>query len=146
MFYLERGNYDSSISLRFNLQPALYQQIKKVDQNGKPLQNAEFELYAVETPAGVDLENVADVKLQQVKPEGAALAKLVTDANGEARFLSGTTSRDGQEQAFNFSDRYNPRRALPALHPGARRRLPTDISRCQATCCCASIPPTRCSR
>lgn len=42
MFYLERGNYDSSLMMRFNLQPALYQQIKKVDQNGKPLQNAEF--------------------------------------------------------------------------------------------------------
>ena len=31
MFYMERGNYDSSLALRFNLQPALYQQIKKVD-------------------------------------------------------------------------------------------------------------------
>lgn len=134
MFYLERGNYDSSISLRFNLQPALYQQIKKVDQNGKPLQNAEFELYAVETPAGVDLENVADVKLQQVKPEGAALAKLVTDANGEARFLSGTTSRDGQEQAFNFSDRYNPETGAGLLYilretkaPDGYKPLPSDL-------------------
>ena len=34
MFYLERGNYDSSIALQFNLQPPLYQQVKKVDQNG----------------------------------------------------------------------------------------------------------------
>lgn len=68
MFYLERGNYDSSLMMRFNLQPALYQQIKKVDQNGKPLQNAEFELYQVDTPAGVTLGNVADVQLDDVQP------------------------------------------------------------------------------
>ena len=34
MFYLERGNYDSSLQMRFNLQPSLYHSIKKVDQNG----------------------------------------------------------------------------------------------------------------
>ena len=45
MFYLERGNYDSSLSLRFNLQPRLYQQIKKVDQNGDPINGVEFKLY-----------------------------------------------------------------------------------------------------
>lgn len=107
MFYLERGNYDSSLMMRFNLQPALYQQIKKVDQNGKPLQNAEFELYQVDTPAGVTLDNVADVQLDDVQPVGAPLAKLVTDANGEARFMSTVLSIDGQLQPFNFSDRYN---------------------------------------
>lgn len=107
MFYLERGNYDSSLMMRFNLQPALYQQIKKVDQNGKPLQNAEFELYQVDTPAGVTLDNVADVRLDDVQPVGAPLAKLVTDANGEARFMSTVLSIDGQLQPFNFSDRYN---------------------------------------
>lgn len=30
MFYLERGNYDSSIALRFNLQPLLYHRIEKI--------------------------------------------------------------------------------------------------------------------
>lgn len=37
MFYFERGNYDSSLALKFNLQPALYQQIKKIDQNGSSI-------------------------------------------------------------------------------------------------------------
>lgn len=45
MFYLERGNYDSSIALRYNLMPQLYQQIKKVDQNGDSMQGVEFQLY-----------------------------------------------------------------------------------------------------
>ena len=37
MFYLERGNYDSSLQMRFNLQPPLMHSIKKVDQNGDAL-------------------------------------------------------------------------------------------------------------
>ncbi len=134
MFYLERGNYDSSISLRFNLQPALYQQIKKVDQNGKPLANAEFELYEVETPAGVDTTNVADVKLSEVHMVGAPLAKLVTDANGEARFLSDTASRDGQDQAFNFADRCDATTNAGLLYilretkaPNGYKPLPNDL-------------------
>lgn len=45
MFYLERGNYDSSIALRFNLPPLLYQRIEKVDQDGQPLPGAEFVLH-----------------------------------------------------------------------------------------------------
>lgn len=134
MFYLERGNYDSSLMMRFNLQPALYQQIKKVDQNGKPLQNAEFELYQVDTPAGVTLGNVADVQLDDVQPVGAPLAKLVTDANGEARFMSTVLSIDGQLQPFNFSDRYNADTNAGLLYilretkaPDGYKPLPSDL-------------------
>ena len=49
MFYLERGNYDSSIALRFNLQPLLHQRIIKVDQYGKPIEGVTFDLYGAST-------------------------------------------------------------------------------------------------
>ncbi|MCI8775013.1 MAG: hypothetical protein HFI50_14020 [Lachnospiraceae bacterium] len=45
MFYLERGNIASNLSLSFNLQTARYNQIKKVDQNGNAIENVEFALY-----------------------------------------------------------------------------------------------------
>lgn len=107
MFYFERGNYDSSLQVRFNLQPALYQQIKKVDQNGNPLAGAEFDLYEVTVPDGTNAENAADVTLDQVSTVGAPLAHVVTDQNGEAKFTSGELSRDGEQEPFNFSDRYD---------------------------------------
>ena len=107
MFYFERGNYDSSLQVRFNLQPALYQQVKKVDQNGAPLAGAEFDLYAVNVPEGTDAENAKDVTLDQVTIQGAPLTHVVTDANGEAKFISSDTSRDGEPEPFNFSDRYD---------------------------------------
>lgn len=52
MFYLERGNYDSSIALRFNLQPQLYQTIRKINQDGDPIEGIEFHLYAAEKNGG----------------------------------------------------------------------------------------------
>lgn len=107
MFYFERGNYDSSLQVRFNLQPALYQQVKKVDQNGNPLAGAEFDLYEVTVPEGTNAENAADVTLDQVSITDDPLAHVVTDENGEAKFTSGETSKDGEDEPFNFSDRYD---------------------------------------
>lgn len=79
MFYMERGNYDSSLALRFNLQPALYQQIKKVDQNGSPLAGAEFDLYEVNVPDGTNMQNAQDVTLDQVSIKGDPLTHVITD-------------------------------------------------------------------
>lgn len=133
MFYLERGNYDSSISVKFNLQPALYQQIKKVDQEGNPLAGAEFDLYAANVPAGTDAANAKDVALDQVSVRGSALTHVVTDARGQARFTD-PASRDGSEpEPFNFSDRYDggSEGLLYILResktPPGYKALPTDL-------------------
>ena len=110
MFYLERGNYDSSIALRFNLQPALYQQIYKVDQYGNPLAGAEFDLYAVRPSDGTvpTQENSSTFGLDDVEVVGGPLTHLVTDDDGVARFED-PEPRATQAQAdpFNFSDRYD---------------------------------------
>lgn len=133
MFYFERGNYDSSLQVRFNLQPALYQQVKKVDQNGNPLAGAEFDLYEVTVPEGTNAENAADVTLDQVSITGDPLAHVVTDENGEAKFTSGETSKDGEDEPFNFSDRYDgaSEGLLYILRetkaPAGYKAVPTDL-------------------
>lgn len=87
MFYLERGNYDSSIALRFNLQPQLYQQIKKVDQNGNPVKGVAFDLY--------EAEKKGDTYTQV----GSPLLSLTSDEKGIAQF------KDSEGHPFNFVDR-----------------------------------------
>lgn len=133
MFYFERGNYDSSLSVRFNLQPALYQRIKKVDQNGNALAGAEFDLYEVNVPAGTTTDNAQNVTLDQVSVKGAPLTHLVTDQNGDARFVSNDTVGTDQEEPFNFSDRYDggSNGLLYILRetkaPAGYKSVPTDL-------------------
>lgn len=120
MFYLERGNYDSSLQMRFNLQPPLYHSIKKVDQNGDPLEGVEFELYAA-TPKVEDSTDVADYE-----PKGEVIGTLTTGKDGTTTFVRS----DGTP--FSFSDQYHRDGTLYYIlketkTAGGYRALPKDI-------------------
>lgn len=120
MFYLERGNYDSSLQMRFNLQPPLYHSIKKVDQNGDPLEGVEFELYAA-TPKVKDSTDVADYE-----PIGEVIGTLTTGEDGTTTFVRS----DGTP--FSFSDQYHRDGTLYYIlketkTAGGYRALPKDI-------------------
>ena len=120
MFYLERGNYDSSLQMRFNLQPSLYHSIKKVDQNGEALEGVEFELYAATANKG-DSADAADYTVN-----GGVIGTLKTDKNGKASFVRA----DGSP--FSFTDRYHADGTLYYIlkekkTAGGYRALPKDI-------------------
>lgn len=132
MFYLERGNYDSSLSLRFNLQPRLYQQIKKVDQNGNPINGIEFLLYEAEV---IKKQGETSYK---IKDETQPLTTLVTGKNALNEVLDkGTTvfeelDADGNYRPFNFADRYKDNGIQYYIlkeqnTPDGYRPLPVDI-------------------
>ncbi|MDO4504999.1 MAG: fibro-slime domain-containing protein [bacterium] len=120
IFYLERGNYDSSLQMRFNLQPFLYHGIKKVDQNGDPLEGVAFELYAATTEKDGSTD-VADYKVN-----GDAIGTLTTDKDGKTTF----TREDGSP--FSFTDQYHVDGTLYYIlretkTAGGYRALPKDI-------------------
>ena len=133
MFYLERGNYDSSIALRFNLQPLLHQRIEKVDQDGNPLPGVGFALYPAElaakgepgaiqclyTDTGVNGETF------YIKQAGSTpLVTLETDQDGSAVFKDGP----GESDYFNFADRGGQYYVLKETHaPAGYRSQPVDI-------------------
>ncbi len=135
MFYLERGNYDSSIALRFNLQPLLYQQIKKVDQNGGDVPGVQFALYPAEKSSKGDAGAIEclytdnDVMggepfyVKQAKTgDGKALVTLETGSDGSAQFLQ----KDGTY--FNFADRGPQYYILREINaPAGYRKQPVDI-------------------
>lgn len=134
MFYLERGNYDSSLALRFNLQPRMYQYIKKVDQNGDPISGIRFDLYPAQAASGNEdgaIEclytdsNVNGKKPFYVKQTAGAdvLASLTTGGDGVAMFIG-----DGQEP-FNFADLHDIEYFVmkEVNTPDGYRSLPTDI-------------------
>ncbi len=132
MFYLERGNYDSSLALRFNLQPRLYQQIKKVDQNGNPINGVEFRLYEAE------VANNAGKLEYGIKDINNPLASLITGKTLSNEKLDAGVAlfeemgADGNYRPFNFADRYKTRGIqyyiLKEVNtPDGYRPLPVDI-------------------
>lgn len=68
-FYLERGNTDSNMNLKYNLVTIPESNLIKVDQLGEPVPGAEFKLYAANDPAN-------------------PIAVGTTDHNGEFVFLN----------------------------------------------------------
>ena len=120
MFYLERGNYDSSLQMRFNLQPPLMHSIKKVDQNGDALEGVEFGLYKATA------KNGESVYAEDYTVDGDKIGSLVTGKDGKASF----SRADGSP--FSFTDQYH---ADGTLHyilketktAGGYRALPKDI-------------------
>ena len=116
MFYLERGNYDSSLAIRFNLQPRLEQEVKKVDQHGNPVQGVEFALYPAAEGNGegaILCTNAKDATPSRpkyiVQTGDTVLATLKTDKDGIGNFIdSSIVNRDGSGVPFNFADFYDP--------------------------------------
>lgn len=120
MFYLERGNYDSSLQMRFNLQPSLYHSIKKVDQNGEALEGVEFKLYAATANNG-DSADAADYTVN-----GDVIGTLTTDKDGKSSFV-----REGGSP-FSFTDQHHADGTLYYIlketkTAGGYRALPKDI-------------------
>lgn len=127
MFYLERGNYDSSLYLRFNLQPMLYHHIRKVDQNGAPLAGVEFDLYAARLKDGL---TQTSSKISDYEETSGVLATLKTAENGSATFLEEDES--GEMRPFNFADRYSSDDTMYYIlketkTPAGYRPLPENI-------------------
>ena len=140
MFYLERGNYDSSLALRFNLQPRLYQQLKKVDQNGYPIEGVTFDLYDAEVTSSTDpdglrcanaLASTADQPVYIKQSNDTVLASLTTGPDGIANFTE--TDLNGNIRPFNFADRNDGSGAGQYYllkerdAPPGYRNLPIDI-------------------
>ena len=74
-FYLERGNVDSNMSLKYNLVYVPESNIYKIDQDGNPLRDRDFELYE----AVLQEDGSYDA--------GKVLAKGTTDADGRIILL-----------------------------------------------------------
>lgn len=127
MFYLERGNYDSSLAMYFNLQPRLYQQIKKVDQNGTPVADVEFELY--------EARRSEDANGERYEAVGDVLGNLKTSADGSALFEEiEEYDENGNPvmRPFNFADRYTNENIeyyilKETTPPAGYRALPNDM-------------------
>lgn len=123
LFYLERGNYDSSLQMRYNLQPPLYHSIKKVDQDGNSLAGVEFELYKATPKSGEgDSVDVADYEVKDSTP----IAKLTTGENSKTSF----TRKDGSP--FSFGDQFRSDGTLYYIlketkTAGGYRLLPKNI-------------------
>lgn len=73
-FYLERGNTDSNMSLKYNLVVPPETDIVKVDQDGEPVADAGFAVYV----ANVDYE---------IRNDDKPVCTATTDANGEVVLL-----------------------------------------------------------
>lgn len=87
-FYLERGSADSNMSLKFNLVTVPESTIVKVDQDGNPVANATFKLYAADEDYNINTTR-------------GVLAEGTTDSSGRITLV------DSTDTLITFEDLYN---------------------------------------
>ena len=97
-FYLERGNTDSNMMLKYNLQPIPESEITKLDQEGNPVSGVVFALYPAEV-LGDDYKIKAGY-------ENKPIFTGKTESNGLLRMLD----KDGTPHTFgDFYEKCNTR-------------------------------------
>lgn len=100
-FYLERGNAASNCNISFNLQNPIVDRIRKVDQNGDPLEGAEFALYEAITNStfnGSKQWHTSDEFMER----GAPITTAVSGSKGYAQL----TNAKGEPLTFNKDTYY----------------------------------------
>lgn len=117
-FYLERGNWDSNLSLTYNLNIVPETAIQKVDQYGKTVSGAEFSIYEAEASDNTDRSTYKYIGLQNEQKVSVSLEAArngtvgedgvitIKDENGDitiSPIYQGTTRKDGK---MVFSDSY----------------------------------------
>lgn len=85
-FYLERGNVDSNMNMQFNLTIPPESTLTKVDQDGKAIENATFELY--EADSDYKKKSETPIATGTTDDEGTF---TFTDADGMKIFLGDLT-------------------------------------------------------
>lgn len=116
-FYLERGNSDSNMKLKFNLVSVPESNAVKIDQHGQPLAGSTIELYA----AARNDDNYT------VRPDAQPITSGTTDGSGVLPLVDPKT--DALLTFKELSEKYNTNRFVvreKSAAPGYRR-LAKDI-------------------